>query len=77
LDDLSEEDLRRLLLDIGTETPTNIDVTGEPSRTYLVEEAKRLKGDGLTNRAIGEQLGVDPTTIGRWLRKTSQETDHE
>jgi len=75
LDDLSEDDLRRLLLGIGTDLPTDTDAPGNPSRTYLVTEAKRLKRKGLTNRAIGDQLGVDPTTIGRWLRKHDEETN--
>jgi len=70
LDDLSEEELHRLLLGIDATPPPEADGTvGEPSRTYLVEEAKRLKQQGLSNRAIGEQLGVDATTVGRWLKK--------
>ncbi len=70
LDHLSEDDLRHLLLGIDSvPSRTAADGVGEGTRTYLVEEARRLKGQGLTNRAIGERLGVDPTTIGRWLKK--------
>lgn len=73
LDELSEDDLRRLLLGIDSApSRTATDGVGEGSRTYLVEEARRLKGQGLTNRAIGERLGVDPTTVGRWLKKNER-----
>ncbi len=41
----------------------------EVSRTYAMEEAARLKAEGLSNKQIGQRLGVDPTTIGRWLKQ--------
>ncbi len=48
----------------------------EVSRTYAMEEAARLKAEGLSNKQIGQRLGVDPTTIGRWLKqRTNGDTD--
>jgi hypothetical protein len=52
------------------EPATAAEGVGEGSRTWRVEEAIRLRGEGLSNRAIGERLGVDGTTVGRWLRET-------
>jgi hypothetical protein len=43
-------------------------VAGEARRTLGREDARRLKGEGLTNRAIAQMLGVNPATVGRWLR---------
>lgn len=43
-------------------------LTREPRSTFQVEQAKRLKQAGMSNRAIGARLGVDPTTVGRWLK---------
>jgi hypothetical protein len=45
---------------------------GGGSRTWLVEEARRLRADGMSFRAIGKALGRNGTTIARWL-----EDDHE
>jgi AraC-like DNA-binding protein len=33
----------------------------------LVAEARHLGGQGLTSYAIAGRLGVDPTTVQRWL----------
>ena len=66
--------LRRLLLGLDDDPPGGA-AGGETPRTFGVEEAKRLKAAGLSNRAIGARLGVDPTTVGRWLR--SSEGDNQ
>ncbi|MDR2254204.1 MAG: DUF2637 domain-containing protein [Bifidobacteriaceae bacterium] len=70
---LTEDDLRRLLLGVDAEPDLGVPAgVGEARRTSQVEEAIRLKGQGLTNRAIGQRLGVNPTTVGRWLSKHNQ-----
>jgi DNA invertase Pin-like site-specific DNA recombinase len=39
------------------------------SRTELMAEAQRLHEQGHSQVVIAGQLGVDPTTVSRWLRK--------
>jgi hypothetical protein len=74
--DLSEADFRELM-QMGKdrrqaaepEPAGEVGDAGEMPRTLRVEEAIRLKEEGLSNRVIGKRFGVDPTTIGRWLRE--------
>jgi hypothetical protein len=53
---------------LDRESPDGAAVVGEARRTLGREDARRLKGEGLTNRAIAQMLGVNPATVGRWLR---------
>jgi hypothetical protein len=70
---MSDEALNALLADLRREADTQDapagGQAGEAPRTVLMERAARLKTDGLTNKQIGQRLGVNPTTIGRWLRR--------
>ncbi|MDR2373134.1 MAG: DUF2637 domain-containing protein [Bifidobacteriaceae bacterium] len=73
---LSDGELRSLLAGLGRDGPGGAqggggDGVGEGARTWQVEEARRLKADGLTNRAIAGRLGVNPATVGRWLKTTT------
>jgi hypothetical protein len=68
---MSEAELRRLLLGVAAEKP-NEAVGGDRSRTWVVEEAMRLKAEGFSNREIADRLRVDPSTVGRWLKKHRQ-----
>jgi orotate phosphoribosyltransferase-like protein len=45
----------------------------------LIDRARVLRSQGLSHRAIGERLGVNGTTVGRWLKTTDTEqgTSHE
>jgi hypothetical protein len=67
---LSDEEIRRLWDETKTPAAPAVTPPREASRTSQIEEAIRLKGQGLNNRAIGERLGVDPSTVGRWLKET-------
>jgi DNA invertase Pin-like site-specific DNA recombinase len=74
--DLTEADFRDLMY-LGrdrTQAPkpeptAEVEDAREMPRTLQVEEAIRLKEEGLSNRAIGKRFGVDGTTIGRWLKE--------
>lgn len=41
-------------------------------RRRRVEQARALDADGISRREIAEQLGVHPTTVGRWLAIPAQ-----
>jgi len=77
---LSGGGLQRLLWDFDT-GPVRPAVPGGGvwggPRTLQISEASRLKGEGLSNRAIGARLGVNPTTVGRWLKRHDQGANNE
>jgi hypothetical protein len=66
---LSDEEIRRLWDETKAPAAPTVTPPREVSRTSQIEEAIRLKGQGLNNRAIGKRLGVDPSTVGRWLKE--------
>jgi DNA-binding NarL/FixJ family response regulator len=45
---------------------------GEGSRTLRVEEAARLRAAGLSNKEIAALMGVNASTVGRWLRQAGE-----
>jgi outer membrane biosynthesis protein TonB len=69
-DAMADDALRALIADIRRDTGTEAagPVRGT-SRTSLMGQASGLKAEGLSNKEIGQRLGVDPTTVGRWLRQ--------
>ncbi|WP_315900942.1 DUF2637 domain-containing protein [Microbacterium esteraromaticum] len=46
-----------------------------PTDTGGTEEAIRLSKQGLSNRQIAIELGVHPTTIGRWLKSVGKRSE--
>ena len=50
--------------------PTPAAPTSEASAVDQRDEAKQLRLDGMSNRAIARHLGVHPSTVGRWLAPT-------
>lgn len=50
--------------------PTPAAPTSEASAVDQRDEAKQLRLDGMSNRAIARHLGVHPSTLGRWLAPT-------
>jgi hypothetical protein len=78
LDSMADDTLRALLADIRRDIEEPVressEPVGEQSRTWLMEQASVLKGEGLSNKQIGQRLGVDPTTVGRWLRQLANGT---
>lgn len=45
---------------------------GEGSRTSRAEEAARLRTAGLSNKEIAGRMGVNASTVGRWLRQAGE-----
>ena len=78
-----EED-RALLEDASTGAsvalsgaPEDADSTASrrPGRRELQERARELRARGLSRRAVAAELGVHPTTVGRWERAPESRQD--
>jgi hypothetical protein len=65
---LSDEEIQRMWEETQVPTPSPEPVREVP-RTSQVEEAIRLKEQGLNNREIAARVGRDATTVGRWLKQ--------
>jgi hypothetical protein len=66
---LTEEDIQRMWEETQVPSPTATEPPREVPRTSQVEEAIRLKEQGLKNREIAARVGRDATTVGRWLKQ--------
>jgi hypothetical protein len=60
--------------DVGADSHLGDGGAGEGSRTWLVEQAKAMRAEGMTYRAIGRTLGRNGTTIARWLNEDQSTT---
>lgn len=49
--------------------------TGKPRRGELRERARELRARGLSRRAVAAELGVHPTTVGRWEHAPESQQD--
>lgn len=49
--------------------------SGKPGRRHLQERARELRARGLSRRAVAAELGVHPTTVGRWEHAPQSQQD--